>query len=620
MPHAAPMDWNDGEKEMQRKMHVPSGYDNPTVSALSQQLAMMLQRGHLLAIGTVDKQGRPWTSIWGGQPGFTAPLGGNLMGVRQMVDGQYDPVVEALVGGNADGEVKKEEQPGRMVAGLSLHLETRKRVKLYGRLIAGCRSKVDVADEDVQGTEGVREPDGTKKEKMTAEMVQLVVQIEQSLGNCPKYFNKKDLRPIVPSPKLISESIKLGPEALALLNRLDMFFISSAAGDKDMDTNHRGGPPGFVRIMSNEEDGAVIVYPEYSGNRLYQTLGNLKFKPQAGMCFPDYETGEVLYVTGKTEVLFGETAAAVLPQSNLALKLKITAARFVQNGLSFRGSLGEYSPYNPNLRLLTSEGNMASKLQQTSNHARLVSRQRVSPDIFRYRFALEEPVRYQPGQWVALDLHSELDIGYRHMANDDPRSLNDDYIRTFTVSSTPNKADQPPDDHFEITARTVGKVTHFLTTRRADGISIPIRGFGGEFNVGEETQKGELIPFVAGGVGITPLLGQLAGLDPKRMRLLWTLRLDDIDLVLDTFSRYPGLAAVTSIFFTGSRSDRSEEFRQKLERLMKEGAKVELRRLQKEDLDGVKSNTWHSCAGTGLQKQLLAWLPGKKVVYESFNF
>lgn len=177
------MDWSEGEKEMHRKMLGGRlDFDNPTVSALSQQLALMLQRGHLFAIGTVDKQGHVWTSIWGGQTGITSPLGGNIMGVRTMVDGRYDPVVEALVGGNEDGEVVREEQPGRMVGGLSLHLETRKRVKLFGRMIAGCQSKADVAEEDVQATEGVKEADGTREEGVAAKLVQVVVHIEQSMG------------------------------------------------------------------------------------------------------------------------------------------------------------------------------------------------------------------------------------------------------------------------------------------------------------------------------------------------------------------------------------------------------------------------------------------------------
>lgn len=79
----------------------------------------------------------------------------------------------------------------------------------------------------------------------------------------------------------------------------DLFFMSSSHHDSDMDTNHRGGPQGFVRVLSNDEDGLTFIYPEYSGNRLYQTLGNLVETPQAGFVFPDFSTGDVLYLTGE---------------------------------------------------------------------------------------------------------------------------------------------------------------------------------------------------------------------------------------------------------------------------------------------------------------------------------
>ena len=55
-----------------------------------------------------------------------------------------------------------------------------------------------------------------------------------------------------------------------------------------MDTNHRGGPPGFVRCLSGEDGYTKFVYPEYSGNRLYQSLGNLMLEPKSGFFFPDF--------------------------------------------------------------------------------------------------------------------------------------------------------------------------------------------------------------------------------------------------------------------------------------------------------------------------------------------
>lgn len=196
------------------------------------------------------------------------------------------------------------------------------------------------------GVLGTRDDEVTGQNVSVAE-IQLVLKIEQSLGNCPKYLNSKNIEPAAASkPELVSDSPQLPQPALDLLANSDLFFVSSAQHTLDMDTNHRGGPPGFLRVESNEESGAVLCWPEYSGNRLYQTLGNLMINPLAGICVPDFETGDMLYLTGKTEILVGKDAAAILPRSNLAVKLTVTAARFVTQTLPFRGRAGERSPYS----------------------------------------------------------------------------------------------------------------------------------------------------------------------------------------------------------------------------------------------------------------------------------
>lgn len=202
-----------------------------------------------------------------------------------------------------------------------------------------------------------------------------------------------------------------------------------------MDTNHRGGPPGFVRILSNNDEGLTLVYPEYSGNRLYQTLGNLKTTPQAGLVFPDFDTGDVLYITGKTEILAGQAAKDLLAHTNLAVKIKVEAVRFVTDGLTFRGHVGDFSPYNPPVRFLASE--VQSRLPSDNKQimAELVEKVIINPTVGRFRFRIPNSANtslWKPGQYVALSFADELDIGYSHMRDDDPKSLNDDFLRTFT--------------------------------------------------------------------------------------------------------------------------------------------------------------------------------------------
>ncbi|KAK2761759.1 hypothetical protein FQN54_001587 [Arachnomyces sp. PD_36] len=599
---AGSVPWHDGEEKMHRLMRVPEN-DNPSAPNLSQGAAYLTQSSPLLALGTLDEDGRPWTTIWGGKPGFAGQFSQSTLGIRSMVDTTYDPVVQALLGGKADGEVVGAEGEGKMVSGLAVDLENRRRVKLYGRMVAGALEGL--------GSNG------------TFGQAQLAVNIEQSLGNCPKYLNRKTIVPAELEPNLVSESPQLPQGAIDLLNNADTLFLSSSHQNLDMDTNIRGGPRGFIRILSNDPSGTVLVYPEYSGNRLYQTLGNLQTTPKVGFAFPDFESGNVLYVTGETEVLVGEDAASLLPRSNLAVKVTVKCARYVEKGLPFRGEAGDPSPYNPAVRYLVTEKAAAASQGsgQTSTSITLVKKVPLTPSINRFRFRVSDPKsvgKWIPGQYATLSFEDELDMGYSHMRDDDPTSINDDYIRTFTVSSSPGL--NLPDNEFEITARKSGRVTsHLFRSNERAGIEAQLRGFGGDFKLDKKGSGGP-ISFVAGGIGITPVIPQLPGIDIPNLRLFWSLSVQDIGLAFDTFKQFSELPRSTVLFLTGSESNLPAKDLEKLETVVESGARIERRRLEAADLDLPDVEEWYLCAGTALKTAVLNWLVGKKVIYEDFTY
>jgi ferredoxin-NADP reductase len=518
-------------------------------------------------------------------------------------------VVNAIFGEEGKtGEGEVVQGNGRMIAGLSFHLEERGRVKLFGRMVAGAVSGMEDADgKDGGGAAGVGQ-------------VQLVVKIEQSLGNCPKYLNCKRIRPTIPSPELFWEGVQLPTPAMELLAKADIFLVSSAHVHEDMDVNNRGGPKGFMRLESNEQDGAVLVWPEYSGNNLYQTLGNLQTDPRAGICIPDFESGDVLYLTGETEVFTGKAAGEVLEHTGLAVRFRVTAGRFVKAGLPLRGEVGEPSPYNPRVRLLKSEA--MEKVDGTKDSgvmAKLIKKKKLTPTITRYRFAMSEPTTWKPGQYVALSYYDELYMGYSHMRDDDPQSINDDLLRTFTVSS--HHGEGLHGEEFEITVRKVGRVTdHMSWINERSSFEVPLIGFGGDFKI--EQQNGEVTPFVAAGIGITPLLGQLPDLDMARLHLFWTVGVQDIGLVQDVLERNPALAKSTSLFLTGDATSLAKGDQKKLKEVHNSGAKCEMRRLQQDDLLAISDDIqdWYMCAAPGLRKQIQDWLPGKKLLYENFDY
>lgn len=164
--HSGDMGWHEGEEQVHSLLRVPY-QENPTSPFLTPGAAYLLQTSPLLAVGTLDDQGQPWTTVWGGEPGFARSIGQSIVGVKTLVDRLFDPVVGALIGGKDDGEVSIEHAGGKMVSGLAIDLAKRKRVKLYGRMVGGALDRLDSDDQD---------------KNMGAGQVQLAMRVEQSLG------------------------------------------------------------------------------------------------------------------------------------------------------------------------------------------------------------------------------------------------------------------------------------------------------------------------------------------------------------------------------------------------------------------------------------------------------
>lgn len=304
---------------------------------------------------------------FGGEPGIARPVGDSMIMMDTPAQNKDDPVLQFLLESTPVNQAAQSHGEKPIIGGLAIDLESRMRLKLHGRLQAGQVSY-----------EG------------QTRRAQLLFDIDASLPNCPKYLNEKFIVPNLSDPKPLPESPKLPPQAAELLKKADLFFISSSNAGMDMDTNHRGGSPGFVRVLSNSPSGAVLVYPEYSGNRLYQTLGNIQTTPFTGLTVPDFDTGDVLYLTGEAQVLSGKSATDVLPRSKLAVKITVRSSRFVFQGLSFLGKPGSFSPYNPPVKYASGEKELVKPLDTTGaavlNRAVLIDSQRLTPTIARFRF------------------------------------------------------------------------------------------------------------------------------------------------------------------------------------------------------------------------------------------
>src|SRR5690606_10919591 len=82
-----------------------------------------------------------------------------------------------------------------------------------------------------------------------------------------------------------SQPAELPEEAIQMIIRSDTMLIATVHPKRGADSSHRGGRPGFVRIVDKDK----IVWPDYEGKGMYQTLGNALVHPNVGLTFVDFE-------------------------------------------------------------------------------------------------------------------------------------------------------------------------------------------------------------------------------------------------------------------------------------------------------------------------------------------
>src|SRR3954469_25188468 len=70
----------------------------------------------------------------------------------------------------------------------------------------------------------------------------------------------------------------------AFIERMDMFFLATADAAGRPQCSYKGGDPGFVRVL----DERSLAFPNYDGNGMYLSMGNLLVNPHVGMLFVDF--------------------------------------------------------------------------------------------------------------------------------------------------------------------------------------------------------------------------------------------------------------------------------------------------------------------------------------------
>ena len=132
-------------------------------------------------------------------------------------------------------------------------------------------------------------------------------------------------------------------EDRTFIERSCMFFIATADPDGQPDCSYKGGLPGFVRVL----DEKTLAIPDYDGNGMYRTWGNVLVNPQIGLLFLDFEQPKRLRVNGTAQVSADDPLRPEFPGS--VFIIRITATKIFPNCPRYlhRMQLTELSAHAP---------------------------------------------------------------------------------------------------------------------------------------------------------------------------------------------------------------------------------------------------------------------------------
>lgn len=257
-----------------------------------------------IVLGALDDAGQPWASMLPGLPGFVHAPDEHSLQIDAVPDSS-DPLAGAL-------------RIGCDVGLLGIELETRRRNRLNGPVLHMDR-------------DGMR------------------IGVAQSFGNCPKYIQARSLERL--QQPLLRQAVVSAPDlddaAMARIRTADTFFIAThaaAAGSErsgGADVSHRGGKPGFIRVDAPD----TLLWPDFAGNSYFNTLGNLQVNPRAGLLFPDFISGDLLYLAGRCEVIWEGDEVEAFAGAERLVRFHIECVHRRPQCLPWRFSTPALSPF-----------------------------------------------------------------------------------------------------------------------------------------------------------------------------------------------------------------------------------------------------------------------------------
>ena len=452
--------FHEGELAVQNKLGV-SDTARMNAKVVSNRIPggalSFISQQSMVIFGSIDKKDMIWSSAIFGEPGFISPTDESALEIDTSKLGMssYDPLWKNIAHNNHIGM-------------LIIELVSRRRLRINGRI-----------------------------EKLSETKYKILV--DQAYPNCPKYIQRRHISRVYQlnkkSIEVSTNGKKLSKYQMELISSADTFFVASAHEDHNVDASHRGGNPGFIQVISDK----VICIPDYSGNSMFNTLGNFQSNPQAGLVFIDFYNKKFLQLTGEVKILW-KIEGNEKETGGTCRYWKIKIDSWIESHIPF-GIEWEYldsSPFNP------------ITVNQKPNELMLTVRKikQESPHIKSF-YLTDKNGNYLPGIEAGSHLKLKLGVGNHSM------------VRHYSILSNPGER-----THYQIAVLEEPNSrggSKFMHHQVQEGDELHCEIAVNNFQLNEKAKHTILI---AGGIGITPIYSMLQKLtkDKQSLNLHYTAK------------------------------------------------------------------------------------------------
>jgi predicted pyridoxine 5'-phosphate oxidase superfamily flavin-nucleotide-binding protein len=232
-------------------------------ASIMEKARAFLADQRLLVLGGGGGDRFPCVSVVFGDPGFVSAPQNDLVEIR--LDRSFLDRDEI-----ARNSLHEEAEVGL----LAIDLDSRRRFRINGR--------IERADDSA-----------------------ILIRVREAYPNCPKYIQRRKLTSVEPRTSggaAPQSGRSLDAARRAVIEASDIFFMASVHPERGADVSHRGGPAGFVCVV----DDHTLRIPDYAGNGMFNSLGNLLVDNRAGLAFLDFSRERLLRISGRADVRFAE--------------------------------------------------------------------------------------------------------------------------------------------------------------------------------------------------------------------------------------------------------------------------------------------------------------------------